>query len=149
MGIDIDVKREYIVNGKKYNSLEEMPLEIRKILDETLASSSVADILKAPMHANMKIKFNDKEYDSIESMPVAERAVYELAMKAAGLQGAGQAIPSGNWKEGSVSVDPSHPVSPVSQKPIVPESSLSVRWLFAAAASILGILVGFYFLFSR
>lgn len=91
-----------------------MPLEIREILDKTLASSAVADILKAPMHAKMKIKFNDKEYDSIESMPVAERAVYESAMKAAGLQGAGSAIPSGNWQEGAALVDLSHPVSPVS-----------------------------------
>jgi hypothetical protein len=149
MGIDIDVKRVYIVNGEKYNSLEEMPLEIRKIIDDTLASSAVRDILKAPMHAKMKIKCNNKEYDSIESMPVTERAVYESAMKAAGLQETGSANPPGNWKEGSMLVDPSHPISPVSQKPIVPESSLSVRWLFAAAAAILGILVGFYFLFGR
>jgi hypothetical protein len=146
MGIDIDVKREYIVNGIKYNSVEEMPLEIRKIIDETLASSAVADILKAPMHAKMKIKFNDKEYDSLESMPAAERAVYESAMKAAGLQGAGSAIRSVNRQEGPVSATSPQPVP---FRPIVPESSLSVCWLFAAVAAILGILVGFYFLFSR
>ena len=149
MGVDIDVKRQYVVNGKEYSSLEEMPPEIRRIVDETLASDIVAGILKDPMHAKGKVIFNDKEYDSIASMPVAERAVYESAMKAAGFQGAGSAIPSGNWKEGSVLVDSSHPVSPVSQKPIVPESYLSARWLFAASAAILGLLVWFYFLFSR
>jgi hypothetical protein len=126
--------------------LEEMPPEIRRIVDEALASDAVAGILKDPMHAKGKIIFNDKEYDSAESMPAAERAVYESAIKAAGLQQAGSSIRSVNRQEGPVSAIPPQPVP---FRPIVPESSLSVRWLFAAVAAILGILVGFYFLFSQ
>lgn len=142
MGTDIDVKRESVVDGKKYKTLEELPPEIRQLLEKTLGSSSIEDLLKKRMPTGMKIIFNGKEYDRIESMPADEREMYEAAMKWAGRHGADPVIPLESRNRISASVDP--------PGPIVPESSLpSARWLIAGAAAILGILAGFYFLFSR
>jgi hypothetical protein len=124
--------------------LEELPPEIRQVLDKTLGSSSIEELLKKRMPTEMKIIFNGKEYDNAGSMPADEREMYEAAMKWAGKHGADQEIPMGGRKSISASVDP--------PGAIVPESSLPpVRWLIAGAVLIglLGLLVGFSFLFSR
>jgi hypothetical protein len=143
MGIKVDVKREYIINGITYKTLEEVPAEIRQTIEETLQSSSIADLLKTPLHTKLKIQFNGRDYDNVESMPAGERGVYEAAMKAAGMQGVDPMIPVESRK--------SIPVSVNSSRPIVPESSLPVRWLIAGAVllGLLGLLVGFSLLFSR
>ena len=143
MGIESDEKREYIVNGKRYNTLQEVPAEIRQLLEETLRSSSIEDLLKKRVPTETKIVFNDKEYNSAESMPADEREMYEAAMKWAGRHGADPVIPLESRKSVSVSAD--------SPGPIVPESFLPARWLIAGAVllSLLGLLVGLSLLFNR
>ena len=144
MGTDMDEKREYVVDGKKYKTLEELPPEIRQLLEKTLGSNSIEDLLKKRMLTGMNIIFNGKEYDRIESMPADERDMYEAAMKWAGRHGADAAMPLESRNRISVSVD--------SPGPIVPESSLpSARWLIAGAVllGLLGLLAGFSLLFSR
>jgi len=78
MKIEVNVERKFIVNGKEYNSLEEIPNDLRQAVEKTM----IDDNAKAHIHTETKIVFNGKEYESIEAMPYTIRQVYEKVLKA-------------------------------------------------------------------
>jgi len=84
MKININVSRKFKINGKEYNSIEEMPDDVRETFEKAMASKSGPDHqLNSATVRTTRINFNGKEYQHIDSMPPDVRNVYEKVMKAA------------------------------------------------------------------
>ena len=83
MSININVKRNFKINGKEYNSIEEMPPDIRDAFEKALASQAGTRNLINLTTTKTKIVFNGKEYNSIDVMPEDVRQIYEKLLKAA------------------------------------------------------------------
>ncbi|MDD5679252.1 MAG: uroporphyrinogen decarboxylase family protein [Kiritimatiellae bacterium] len=82
MNISIHIKRKFKINGKEYNSLEEMPDDIREKFKQTMASQADS---KHPINlttTRAKITFNGAEYGSMDAMPQDARQLYEKVLKA-------------------------------------------------------------------
>jgi hypothetical protein len=75
MGVDVELKRKITVNGREYESLDQIPDEFRAVRD-ALASDAVP---------KMMITINGKTYSSVEELPAPLRAIVagltSLAMK--------------------------------------------------------------------
>ena len=65
-------KKPIIVAGRAYNSVEEMPTEVRRVYDLAVAAQNEADA-----QAGIKVIFNGKEYAGLESMPEDVRRLYQ------------------------------------------------------------------------
>ena len=65
-------KRPIVVAGKRYESVEEMPAEVRRVYD--LARAAQAD---AETAAPVKLIFNGKEYEGLDRMPPDVRKLYQ------------------------------------------------------------------------
>jgi hypothetical protein len=74
MNVNINVKRKFKVNGKEYNSIEEMPPDIRSAFEKGMATQTGT----APsLVTQTQIRFNGIEYKKIEDMPSDVRQLYE------------------------------------------------------------------------
>jgi cobalamin biosynthesis Mg chelatase CobN len=82
MNINVNVKRKYRINGKEYNSVEEMPDDIREALVKATLQSG-GEQRTGSRVVRTKIIFNGTEYESIDAMPPDIRRLYEDVMKAA------------------------------------------------------------------
>jgi cobalamin biosynthesis Co2+ chelatase CbiK len=80
MNININVKRKYKINGKEYNSIEEMPEDIRKAFEKAMISKDGKSSQTTTKMQN-KIMFNGIEYESIDAMPQDVRQLYKEVMK--------------------------------------------------------------------
>ena len=80
MNVNVNVKRKYKINGKEYNSIEEMPPDIRNAFEKAMASQAGS---VNPTVMQTKIIFNGTEYQSIDAMPQDIRQLYEKVLKAA------------------------------------------------------------------
>ena len=80
MNVNVNVKRKFKINGKEYNSIEEMPADIRNAFEK--AMSSQAGTIN-PAVTQTKIIFNGTEYPSIDAMPQDVRQLYEKILKSA------------------------------------------------------------------
>ncbi|HSN17325.1 MAG TPA: hypothetical protein VLV87_03865 [Gammaproteobacteria bacterium] len=65
-------KRPIVVAGKRYNSVEEMPAEVRRVYDLARAAQTEAESA-----APVKLIFNGKEYEGLDSMPPDVRKLYQ------------------------------------------------------------------------
>jgi hypothetical protein len=83
MNVNVNVKRKFKINGKEYNSIEEMPQDIRNAFEKALASKTGSDLQRNPASMQTKIIFNGTEYKSIDAMPQDVRQLYEKVLKAA------------------------------------------------------------------
>jgi hypothetical protein len=83
MNVNVNVKRKYKINGKEYNSIEEMPPDIRNACEKAMASKSGLGQQANPGAMKTKIIFNGTEYQSIDAMPQDVRQLYEKVLKAA------------------------------------------------------------------
>jgi hypothetical protein len=83
VNININVKRKFKVNGKEYNSIEEMPDDIRKAFEKAMASQAGSGLQVNPATMQTKIIFNSTEYKNIDEMPHADRHLYEKVLRAA------------------------------------------------------------------
>ncbi|MFH0802862.1 MAG: hypothetical protein V2A78_10825 [bacterium] len=83
MNFNVNVKRKLKINGKEYNSVEEMPDEIRKIFMEAINSQASSEDKANPSSLRTKIIFNGAEYESLDAMPQDVRQLYETVLKAA------------------------------------------------------------------
>ena len=76
MSVNFDIKRKITVDGKEYESLDQVPEEVRAAVQKSLASGPAA---KATIY------INGKTYGSVEELPAPLRAVVScltsLAMK--------------------------------------------------------------------
>lgn len=83
MDIKVNVKRKFKVNGKEYNSIEEMPRDIRDAFEKAIASQGGPGYQVNAGAMQTKIIFNDKEYKNIDEMPQDVRLLYEKVLKSA------------------------------------------------------------------
>ena len=83
MKINVKVTSKFLINGKEYPSVEEMPDEVRKIFDKVMASRAGSGQRTHSVVTRSKIIFNGTEYDNIDSMPQGDRQLYEKMLKAA------------------------------------------------------------------
>jgi hypothetical protein len=83
MNVNVNVKRKIKVNGKEYNSIEEMPPDIRNAFEKAMASRAGSGRQEDPATVQTKIIFNGIEYKSINAMPQDIRQLYEKVLKAA------------------------------------------------------------------
>jgi len=83
MNVNVNVKRKFKINGKEYNSIEEMPPDIRNAFEKAMASKTDSGLQINPASIQTKIIFNDTEYPSIDAMPQDVHQLYEKVLKAA------------------------------------------------------------------
>lgn len=84
MGLNIDFQHKFSVNGKEYDSLHQVPPEMREAIVKALSSRDGAGHPHGFVDTHAKIIFNDVEYEGPEAMPADIRQIYEGIMKAAG-----------------------------------------------------------------
>lgn len=144
MAIQIKVIKKIISKGKKYQSLEEMPDDIRQAIEKAMTD----DGLTSQPNTETKIVVNGTEYNSIDEMPPDIRELYEKAIKAlrtrelthdeVSLAGDGM---SGNLHKRAISYR--------GPEPIEPQSFFSsfLDWLIWGAL-ILAVITVLYFLFA-
>ena len=125
LNVKFDMGRKYVVNGKEYGSIEEMPADVRQTYEK--ATDSVLGIKK-------KIVFNGKEYENAEAMPSDVRQMYDELIKMVEMQRTSPDAAAGK------------PISFGFSKPTTPEPAISPRLLMFIMALIvfLGILYFFY-----
>ena len=111
MGIEVNVTREFVINGKQYHSLEEVPPDVRLAIEDTLGSPSTAG-------NQAKIIVNGRPCGGVDALPGGVREIYAVAM---------QCIGSGPGSQGGKSA--------TSPKPITPQGtfSLSGRWVMTGS----------------
>ena len=80
MNIKFNVNRKYVVNGKEYHSLEEMPDDIRNAFEKAMASQGGQGLRFEQKKTVNKITFNGTTYDSPEAMPAEVRILYDQVM---------------------------------------------------------------------
>jgi hypothetical protein len=125
MGIKVTINKKFIVNGKEYRSLDEMPQNIREAYEKALSVSAGGGLPVGPPGVTARITFNGKSYAGVEEMPADVRQAYESLMAA--VEGGKETVP------GAV------PLQAVSAKPIEPSSpsSLSaILWKIVAAVAL-------------
>ena len=66
MGIHVEVKRKITVDGREYESLDQVPDELRNAVQTALASGATP---------KATIRINGKTYGSLEEMPPGLRAI--------------------------------------------------------------------------
>jgi hypothetical protein len=150
MGLTLNVKRKFIINGKEYNSVEEMPPELREAYEKAVSSGSGVEFQKPQVSLKTKIVFNGKEYDSLHAMPGDVRGVYQSVMKAAETGEASPEMLSAALGDG-LTLTPQGQALHTSfglPKPIEPASSFSPRWVIAGLA-LLGFVFALYYLFAK
>jgi len=145
--IKFNVKRKYVVNGKEYGSLEEMPAAIRETYEKAVGKAHGTEHGNIPAISSQKIVFNGQEYESVDSMPLDIRQMYEKIMKSVGEGKVAVSGKAGINKDGtSVSFQKGGVLNAYTMsKPITPGSFFSPRLLIVGAAVII-LLIGIYVL---
>jgi hypothetical protein len=150
MGLTLKVQRKFVVNGKEYNSVEEMPPGLREAYEKAVSSRSGPGIQKTRAGVKTRIVFNGKAYESLDAMPDDVRRVYQSLMRAAETGEASQEMLSSALAEGPAptpqgqALDASFGLP----KPIEPVSSFSPRWVIGGLALLAFVFV-IYYLFAR
>jgi hypothetical protein len=84
MTMNITVRKKIIVNGREYQSVEEMPESIRNAYKKATVTAVNPGCTIDPGGSKVKIVFNGQEYKSMEDMPLEVRRIYDVAMAAVG-----------------------------------------------------------------
>jgi hypothetical protein len=122
MKINININKKFVVNGKEYKTVEEMPPEVRAVFEKARSGVSIGDLLKGAINVNTKTSVVSKTYGNAEELPKDVRVLYDKAMK-------------GNRRAISMHS---------SADPIEPKSSFSSGWLIAAILLVL-LIAGLFF----
>lgn len=88
MMVRVVVNQKFIVNGREYGSVEELPADVRQAYERAMAAvphgNAAGAAEAAPREVrtvvNSKIVFNGQEYSSVDAMPPEVRSVYEGLM---------------------------------------------------------------------
>ena len=149
MKVNFDIKRKFIVNGKEYAALEEMPPELREAYERALRSGAGVSIEKPQVSVESKIVFNGQEYRSPDAMPEEVRRVYQSVMKSVETGVASPELISAALGDGSTMPHRSATLhtSVDLAKPIEPTSSIP-KWIIASLL-VLGLIFILYYLFTR
>ena len=148
MDVKFNVKRKYIVNGKEYTSIEEMPSDIRQVYEKAISGKEGISNENMSSLSAGKIVFNGQEYESVDAMPLEIRQMYETIMKSVGeghmsVTGKGRINKDGT----SISFQKGGVLNAYTMsKPITPKSFFSSR-VFVIGAAMIIVLLGLYFVF--
>jgi hypothetical protein len=82
-----NIKRRFIVNGREYSSVEEMPENIRRAYGQALWNTGHQGYGNYPEAPQTRIVFNGREYGSVDDMPDEVRRLFAAAMTTAEAQG--------------------------------------------------------------
>ncbi|MGE5344073.1 MAG: hypothetical protein ACM3SY_21590 [Candidatus Omnitrophota bacterium] len=123
MKVNINVKRTFKINGKEYNSVDEIPPDLRETLKQSANSIFTSESSSNPSAIHTTINFNGTVYESIHTMPKGVRLLYESALKAAHVDNGRQSSPS--------------------------ESFFSLKKLIAAAVIIAALLMLYYLFHAK
>ncbi len=85
VNFNIQIKKKFIVNGREYGSVKEMPEDARNAYEKASALSLGPDIHTG--NSPTKVVFNGQEYRSAGEMPPEVRRIYEGAIAAVQSQG--------------------------------------------------------------
>jgi hypothetical protein len=150
MKVNFNIKRKFIVNGKEYSSVEEMPPELREAYEKAVGSGTGVRIEKPQARVTTKIVFDGKEYENLEAMPADVRRVYLSVMKSVETGEASpemlSAILSDN-RDLSGQSETAH-ISEDLPKPIEPVSSFAPRWIIFSLG-LLGLVFLLYYLLAK
>jgi hypothetical protein len=150
MNINISVKRKFKINNKEFNSIEEMPEDIREAFNKVMDSQIGSGHRISSTVAGSKVIFNGKEYEKVDAMPQEVRQLYENVLKAAesGAPSSGVDIAgiSGGMVGKPETISAARPGE--IRKPIKVEFVFSPRTLMGSAALIVLIFL-LYYLFQN
>jgi len=150
MSINISIKRKFKINGKEYNSVEEMPENIREAFKMAMDSQAGSGqrIHSAVTHS--KITFNGTEYENIDAMPQDVRQLYEKVLRAAESGAASSDVDMAGIIGGLLrKPDATGTVHPGDiRKPTRVESSLSLRTLIVGVV-LMALIFLLYYLFQN
>lgn len=80
MKVNMTVKRRIVFNGKEYDSIEELPENVRRTLENASTGSQPSPATGAAAGAKIRIMFSGQEYASVDAMPASVRRIYESAL---------------------------------------------------------------------
>jgi hypothetical protein len=83
MNINVKLKRKFRIGDKEYNSIEEMPADVRETFERAMVSQTGSEDMISRTSMRTKIIFNGIGYESIDAMPKDIRELYEKVLKAA------------------------------------------------------------------
>lgn len=75
----IKIGHDFNISGKRYNSIEEVPEDLRELVRKAVGPQSSG----IPVITQTRIIFNGAVYDNVEAMPQNIRGLYEEVLKAA------------------------------------------------------------------
>ena len=148
MGVTVNIQRKFIVNGKEYTSVEEMPPELREAYEKAVRSGAGVRIEKPHVSVEGKIVFNGQEYRSLVAMPEEVRRIYQSVMKSVETGEASTEFLSAALGDEATRPHQNQAIyTPVDlAKPIEPTSSMP-RWIIAGVV-LLGLVFVLYYLFA-
>lgn len=144
--VNFNVKYKFKVNGKEYNSPEEMPDSIRAAYEKAVAEQGGNEKGNIPSVTSGKITFNGQDYPGIDAMPPDVRQLYETVMKTVS---EGKVSVTGNvdfkfGKKAENVINEGAPEFYSLSKPVVPQSFFSPVVLVLLGI-IMALIAGLYF----
>lgn len=133
--IKFNIEKKIIINGKEYNSIDEMPEDLRQAFQKALSGFGN----KIKVNKEAKFVFNGKEFKGVEVIPPDEMETFKNLIKAA-TDGNGK-IPTG-LSEGigkSLGGEEAKGSASGHQKPIEPEATFSIT--LSPKAVVVGLIV--------
>ena len=148
MKINISVKRKFKINGKEYDSIDEMPDSIRETFKKAMGSQTGSGHQMKQTATQTKIIFNGTEYGSINAMPHDVRQSYEKILKSAEEGTAPPEIDIAGISSGRLKGEqfPGIALAGDKRKPLKAEPSFSVR-AFIVGIMLFALMLLFYYLF--
>ena len=147
MNVNVNVKRKFKINGKEYNSIEEMPQDIRNAFEKAMASKTGSGQQVNPATMQTKIIFNGTEYQSIDVMPQDVRQLYEKVLNAAETGTAPANIITANDISGLQAEPKSYGTTNMGNPTKIEPSAFSPRMLIIGVM-VIALIILFYFLFQ-
>jgi hypothetical protein len=144
LNMNINVKRKFIVNGKEYNSFDEIPESAKEAVKKGMG-------LQLDGAKPTKITFNGKEYGSVEEMPEDARQSYEKML---------EVVEGGRTPRVTFGVERGRPTldetedreairSALVRDPPRVESFVSPRTLLLGVAAVVLVLLLYYLFYKR
>jgi hypothetical protein len=138
MPVNFNVKTKIKINGKEYNSPDEMPPDVRNLYDKAVSNRQTIPA-NTQIKTNSRITFNGQTFNSLDEMPADVRRIYDDVMSAYDKNRDG--IPDSLQSDGGSTFGPSVPIIPTLRQ-VAPARSNSRAIIWALAGLVLLILIG-------
>lgn len=88
MPVNFNRNTKVKVNGREYNSIEEMPPDVRSVYEKAIASLPGSAAMP-PVNTYSQITFNGQTFNNPDEMPEDVRRIYDSVMSAVDKNGDG------------------------------------------------------------